>query len=155
MISEEDICARLLLRSFALACFSNKNCSGLVQAVYQLSLLIPPCFHSSQSFIGLFEILSQHVLFKLGLVLHPTLWGHWILPANPLVLCLHVLLIRHLLLFGGRHVSSLHTASAPGHAGLWSRNLRVIYVFGGVDGRFGINAILVARRRFGRIEACL
>ena len=129
MISEEDICARLLLRSYALACFSNNNCSGLVQAVYQLSLLIPPCFHSSHSFIGLFKILSQHVLFKLRLVLHPTLWGHWILSANPL-LCLHILLIRHVLLLFGRHVLGLHTASAARHAGLGSRNLRVIYVFG-------------------------
>ena len=91
--------------------------------------LISSLFPSSQSFIGLFRILSQHVLFKLRLVLHPTLWGHWILPANPL-LCLHVLLIRHMLLLFGRHVLGLHTASAARHAGLWSRNLRVIYVFG-------------------------
>ena len=105
------------------------KCSGLVQAVYQLSLLIPPCFHSSQSFIGLCRILSQHVLFKLRLVLHPTLWGHWILPANPWVLCLHVLLICHLLLLFGGHVLRLHT-SATGHAGLGSWNLRVIDVFG-------------------------
>ena len=131
-----------------------KKCSGLVQAVYQLSLLIPPCFHSSQSFIGLCRILSQHVLFKLRLVLHPTLWGHWILPANPWVLCLHVLLICHLLLLFGGHVLRLHT-SATGHGGLGSWNLRVIDVFGRVDGRFGIDAILIARRRFGRIETCL
>ena len=120
-----------------------------------ISFLFPPCTQSSQSFIGLVRILSQHMLFKLGLVLHPTLWGHWILPTHSLVLGLHVLLIGHLLLLFGRHVLWLHATSAARHARLWGWNLRVIYVLRGVDGGIGVNAVLIAWCRLGRIKARL
>lgn len=75
--------------------------------------------------------------------------------SDALLLILHILLVRHLmLLFGCHSVVWRHTA-APGHACLWSWNLRVIDVFRRVDGRFGVNAVLVPWSWLGRIEACL
>ena len=147
----DHINTRLLLRLYISACFSN----GVLISTGRVSIIpfFPPCSHSSHSFIALIRFSSQHVLFKLGLVLHPTLGGHRILPANPL-LCLHVLLVRHMLLLLGCHVLRCHALAAR-HAGLWGWDLGVVHVFGRVDSRFGINTVLVARCRLGRIKASL
>ena len=59
-----------------------------------------------------------------------------------------------MLLLLGCHILRCHALTAR-HAGLWGWDLGVVHVFGRVDGRFGINAVLVARCRLGRIKACL
>lgn len=89
---------------------------------------------------------------RLLLMWHSRLRWHRILSAS--LLLLHVLLIGHLLLLLGGDVVRLHAGTSR-HAGLRRWDLRVIYVFGRVDGGFPINAVLVARGRLGRVQACL
>lgn len=75
--------------------------------------------------------------------------------ADLLVLLLLHVVVRHLLLLLGCHaVLGLHTAAAM-HARLLCGNLSMAYVFGRVNCGFGVDAILVAGRGFGRIQACL
>lgn len=83
---------------------------------------------------------------------HAGLRRHGILIANALLL-LHVLLVGHLPLLLGRHVGRRQVP----HAGrrLLRRDLGVVDVFGGVDGRFAVDAVLVAGCRLGRVQACL
>lgn len=100
------------------------------------------------------NVSSQHMLFKFGLVRHPTLWGHRVLAANVLLI-LHVLLVCNLLLLFGCHVVRRHASTASWHACLWGRDLRMAHVFRRLSIVVGIDAVLVAWRRLGRIEACL
>jgi len=55
------------------------------------------------------------------------------LAADTCLLLLHILLVGHLLLLFGSDVVLWH-AGASRHAGLWGGDLRVVDVFGGVDG---------------------
>ncbi len=75
--------------------------------------------------------------------------------SDALLLVLHILLVCHLVLLLGSHsVARCHPAASR-HACLWSRDLCMVDIFRGVDGRFGVNTILVSWSGLGRIEACL
>jgi hypothetical protein len=135
-------------------CFSKRSFE-LVQAMYRYSLVL---FPSLLPFVSVVHrssnILSQHMLFKLGLLWHPTLWGHGILAANVLLI-LHVLLVCNLLLLFRCHVVRWHASTTAWHACLWSWYLRVVHVFRRVGVVISINAILIAWCRLGRVKACL
>lgn len=72
-----------------------------------------------------------------------------------LLLLLLQVVVRHLLLLLWRNaVLGLHTATAR-HAGLLRRDLSMAHVFGRVNCGFTVDAVFVAGRWFGRVQACL
>lgn len=82
---------------------------------------------------------------------------HRVLAAHTLLLlCLHVLLIRHLLLLFGSDVMLRHAGSTvPGHVCLRSGNLRVVDFFGRINVGLAVDTVLTALWWFGRVETCL
>ena len=75
--------------------------------------------------------------------------------SDALLLVLHVLLIRHLVLLLRCHCIAWCHSPTSRHTCLWSWDLRMIDVFRRVDGRFGVNAVLIPRSGLGRIETSL
>ena len=75
--------------------------------------------------------------------------------SDALLLVLHILLVCHLMLLFRCHPIAWCHSAASRHACLWCWDLGVVDVFRRVDGRFGVNAILVPWSGLGRVEACL
>ena len=134
-------------RGVVLVCEGYRNQKSSQYAQCSLSHRIHPPTAS-------FE-LSRPLRRWLLLVRHSSLRRHGVLSTDVLMLLLLHIVVRHLLLLFGRDaVLGLHPAAAR-HASLLCRDLCVTDVFGRVNRGFAVDAILVASRGFGRIQACL